>query len=171
MEKELYINLKNIYEAMDKKRLSLNISWADATYQISRTKKGEKSMAVSTITGLKTRKLVEGDGVLQILLWLEKAPESFINGFRHPNANCYKLPMPDRGQVLRWNTDALFEAVMKQCEEMNITLKDASKQIGSYSTAMLSNLKNSKRVGFPHVMDIVIWLNQPAVNFTHIVDS
>jgi hypothetical protein len=164
MGKEANIDLKSIYEAMEEKRASLNITWAAAAHQISRTGKGERSMAVSTIIGLKTRKLVEGDGVLQILLWLGKTPESFISGFG--NADGYKLPVPMQGQVLRWDPPALYKSITKRCQEMGITLIAASKQIGGHSPAMLSNLKNSKRVGFPLVMNIVIWLNQPAANFT-----
>src|ERR1700729_1683025 len=162
------IDLKDIYNDIDERRSSLNITWPAATLQISRTKKGGRSIALSTIKGLNTKKIVEGDGVLQVLLWLNRTPESFIKDFENPNADCFKLPNVPQGLVLRWDTKALYLALKAKRETEGISWKGAATQIGGYSPAMLANLKKSTRVAFPDVMNIVTWLNQPAVNFTRI---
>ena len=120
---------------------------------------------------MNTKKIVEGDGVLQILLWLDKTPESFIKGFQNSNADCYKLLNVPEGHVLRWDTRVLYLSVKARCEKDGISWKEAAQQIGGYSAAMLTNLKNSARVGFPNVMNIVTWLDQPAVTFTRVSDN
>jgi hypothetical protein len=165
------INLKHIYNAIEKRRLFLGISWSEAALQVSPKTPGGRSIALSTIKGLNNRKIVEGDGVLQMLLWLNKTPESFIVGFENSNADCYKLPYVPEGRVLRWNTQALYLSLKDRCENDGISWKEAASQIGGYSVSMLTNLKNVTRVSFPNVMNIVTWLDQPAVTFTHILNS
>jgi hypothetical protein len=60
-----------LYKALDEKRVSRGMSWAGVTREINasfRDVPGHKPIAPSTITGLKTKAIGEGDGILQMLL-------------------------------------------------------------------------------------------------------
>jgi hypothetical protein len=67
-------------------------------------------MATSTITGLKHKALGEGDGILQMPLWLRRTPESFVPGFQEADAERFRLRELGSEQVLRWDTKALHSA-------------------------------------------------------------
>ena len=66
------------------------------TREVNGIAPGEKSeghpIATSTITGLKDKAVGEGDGILAMLLWLRRTPESFVPGFEDADAERYRLP-------------------------------------------------------------------------------
>ena len=101
-------DLRALYEAIDGRRRERSMSWSAVAREVSRsTKRG----AVSTITGLRDRRLAEGDGVLSMLLWLGRTPESFVLGNTDADADRFRLPDPPDHRVLRWDTRALFLAL------------------------------------------------------------
>jgi hypothetical protein len=101
-----------------------------------------RPIAASTITGLKQKPAGEGDGILQMLLW----------------------------QILRWDTQALFTALDEQRRERQLTWTEVAREVRGFTPGMLTNLSKGGRIGFPRVMRLVRWLDQPAAVFTHIAD-
>jgi hypothetical protein len=162
------IAVKALYEALDEKRRALGMSWAAVTREVNRTRTTLRPIASSTITGLKDKFGGEGDGVLQMLLWLERTPESFIPGIPDAKAPRYQLPQPGPGQILRWDTKKLHAALNAKRLARGMTWNDLADEIFRHTPAMLTNLAKGGRVGFPHVMPIVLWLDQPAATFTHL---
>ena len=69
-----------------------------------------RPIAVSTITGLRQKPIGEGDGILQMLLWLGRTPESFMPDIIDADVERFRLPDLTTSQILRWDTRALFQA-------------------------------------------------------------
>ena len=161
-------DLKALYDALDERRRSLDMSWAAVARAINRFEASIRPMATSTITGLATQAVAEGDGVLQMLLWLDRTPESFVAGFVGADAERYRLRRVENGGILRWDTKALHSAVDAQRQARGMTWKDVAAQIGGVAPASLTGLAKGGRTAFPGVMRIVRWLGQPASGFTRV---
>jgi hypothetical protein len=69
-----------LYEALDEQRIARGMKWQEVAREISAlfAQGTAKPVSSSTLRALCTREAVEGDGVLQMLLWLERTPESFV---------------------------------------------------------------------------------------------
>jgi len=79
------------------------------------------------------------------------------------------LPALVRGQVLRWDARRLFTEMNVRRAEHDVTWPDVARQIGlGYTPGMLTRMAKGGRLGFPHVMRLVGWLDRPAVDFTRI---
>jgi hypothetical protein len=52
-----------------------------------------------------------GAGPLQMMIWLDRTPESFVPGFRDAYAPRFKLRRLGTKQILRFDTKALYAAV------------------------------------------------------------
>ncbi len=163
-------SLPALYAAIDERRLDEELSWSQVAEEVSRCCTFRRPIAASTIASLRTKRGGEGDGILQMLIWLGRSPESFVPG--HPRADderC-RLPKLPRGQILRWDTKALHAALNAKRQEFGLTWAETARSIGGFSPGMLTLLSKGGRVGFPRVMRIVRWLDRPAVEFTHVCD-
>jgi hypothetical protein len=169
-------DLRALYEALDEQRRLRGLTWAAATREINGLAPGELAeghpIATSTITGLKDKRVGEGDGILGMLLWLRRTPESFIPGFEHADAEHYRLQsgLP-KEKCLRWDTRKLHAALNAQRQDRHMTWKQVSEVIGGCTPGMLMNLSKGGRVGFPGVMRLVRWLDQPAAAFTRVAGA
>ena len=72
MTREHDFDIDALYVALDTRRASRGLSWAG----VARAAGGWVSP--STIHGIRSRRALEADGVLQMLLWLDRSPESFM---------------------------------------------------------------------------------------------
>jgi hypothetical protein len=166
MREHADFSLKALYEAIDTKRRSREMSWAAVMREINRFRMDGHPIASSTIRSLETKAAAEGDGVLQMLLWLGRTPESFVPGF--PDADAERFRVKDLGtsRILRWDTRSLYSALNSEREARDMTWAQVAQEIGGHTPAMLTNLRNGGRAGFPGVMRIVAWLGKPAASFT-----
>jgi len=163
-------SLEALHEALDQQRRARGLSWAGATGEINRFKTSGHPIAISTITGLKKKAAGEGDGILQMLLWLCRTPESFVPGFVDAEAERFQLRQVHVEQTLRWDAKALHAALNAQREAGGMTWSQVAQELGGFTSAMLTNLANGGRVGLPGVMRIVGWLGRPAATFTRVAD-
>ena len=161
-------DLEALYEALDERRRSLAMSWAAVARAVNGSDANVHRIAASTITGLATRAVAEGDGVLQMLVWLDRTPESFIAGFADADADRYRLRRVENGGILRWDTPALYSALDAQRQALGMTWKDVAREVGGFTPAGLTGLAKGGRTALPGVMRIVRWLGQPASAFTRI---
>ncbi|HEX8769287.1 MAG TPA: hypothetical protein VF711_00820 [Acidimicrobiales bacterium] len=106
---------------------------------------------------------IEGDGALQMLIWLDRTPESFMAGVA-PGAGA-PLPRVGPERILRWDPPAIHRALEARRAERAMTWRDVAAEVGVTATS-LSGLSKARRVGFPHVMRMVRWLGRPAAEFT-----
>ena len=160
--------LRALYDALDEQRRARNMSWTAVAGEVNRFRTKLRPIAVSTITSLRKKPVGEGDGILQMLLWLGRTPESFVAGLTAADSAPYRLPELGTGQILRWDTRALFDAVNAERVTRRLTWTELARQIGGFTPSMLTNLSKGGRIGFPRVMRLVRWLGRPAVSFTRI---
>ena len=163
-------DLRALYRALDEARQSRKLSWAAATREINRDQATGHPLATSSITGLAHKSVAEGDGVLQMLLWLVRTPESFIPGSLDAAAERYRLEHVAPSEILRWDSSALHAALDARRRERGMTWTEVARELRGYTPAILANLAEGGRVGFPGVMRLVGWLDQPAASFTRVLD-
>ena len=159
--------------ALDAERERRRLSWAAATRQINRQDQGcvwKHPIAVSSVSKIGQNKsgMAEGDGVLQMLLWLNRSPESFVlPKVKAAGSAMYALPTPVGNQILRWDTAALHAALDRKRAEMGVSWSDVASAIGDDCTAGgLMRLSKGGRTCFPPVMRLVLWVGRPAAEFT-----
>jgi len=161
-------NLRAVYDAMDARRREREMSWTDVAREVNRFRTLLRPIALSTITGLRDKPAGEGDGILQMLLWLERTPESFVPGIAAANGERFRLPQLMTAQILRWDTQALHRALDAHRRVRHLTWTQVAGELRGFTPGMLTNLARGPKIGFPRVMRLVRWLDRPAVEFTHI---
>lgn len=118
-------------------------------------------MSVSTVTGIRTRVVAEADGVLQMLRWLNRAPESFLRGLSNESGRL--LPVSEH-LVLRFDTKKIHVALDLRRRQRKMTWTQVAEEIG-LGTSTLTHLGKGSRTYFPHIMRIVGWLGRPSSEF------
>jgi len=161
-------DLQALYRALDERRLQREMTWAALAKEVNRHRTTGSPIAQSTITGLEHRASAEGDGVLQVLLWLGRTPESFVPGVDDTHAERFRLPALTRGQILRWDTRALFAALNIRRQHQDLSWAHVASELRGFTPGMLTNLAQGGRIGFPRVMRLVAWLEEATVTFTRI---
>ncbi|HEX4959493.1 MAG TPA: hypothetical protein VF173_01545 [Thermoanaerobaculia bacterium] len=165
-------DLGALYAALDAQRLARGISWQQVVREINALFEHvpARPISSSTVTGMRNRAAIEGNGVLQMLLWLNRTPESFVPGYQEAAAEALGLPYVGPHQILRFDTRKLYSALDAQRIERGMTWKQVASEIGGFSAASLTLLSKGGLTSFPHVMRIIRWLGRPAVSFTRISD-
>lgn len=165
-------SLKALYDALDAQRQARGLSWP----QVMREMQGSKRTSIptrrlsrSTVTGTRVRRVAEGDGVLAMLRWLNRSPESFVQGHHQSEGAGERLPEVPAGKVLRFDAKKIYAALDARRIELAMTWPAVAKEIGA-SASGLKYLAKGKRVGIPGVMRIFRWLDQPAAAFTRAAD-
>src|SRR5262245_5850645 len=153
-------DLRALYETLDKQRRARDLTWAALTAEVNRHRTWLRPIAQSTITSLKKKTVAEGDGILQTLVWLGRTPESFVPGTPDPDAPRFQLPELSRGQILRWDTRALFAALDARRQERELNWTGVARDVPGFTSGMLTNLATGPRIGFPDVMRLVRWVGE-----------
>jgi phytoene dehydrogenase-like protein len=158
-------DLNALYQALDAQRQSRGLTWAQATREISRVGPAIRRhpIASSTITGLRTKGLAEADGVLQMLRWMGRAPESFMPGLPEPLA-ASSLPAAETRQVLRFDTKKLHESLDDRRRARGLSWPELEAET-TVPASHMRGLKKGGRTAFPAVMRLTRWLRQPAAHF------
>jgi hypothetical protein len=160
-------DLAALYAALDAQRQMRGITWQQAMRGINgqpeRTA-AKHPIARTTVSGLRTGTLAEGDGVLQMLRWLNRTPESFVPGCEASDA--HRLPPIRPDQILRFDTRKLHAALDAQRLDRNLTWQRVAQDIGGMSAASLTHLRKGGRTAFPFVTRMARWLGQPVADFT-----
>jgi len=158
-------DLKALYAALDAERTARGLTWTQATREINSVGPipQRHPIATSTITGLRTKNVAEGAGVLQMLRWLRRAPESFMSGLP-PALAVSTLPPADVREVLRFDTNKLYESLDLRRRARGLTWQEVTGETG-VPESHIRGLKKGGRTGFPGVMRLTRWLQQPASEF------
>jgi uncharacterized protein YfiM (DUF2279 family) len=161
-----------LHSALDSRRIERGFSWNAVAKEVSRVRETYDVHPVnaSTISGLKNKRWgVEGDGVLQMLLWLDRTPESFVPGHpgaTHPDAQLQKVT---GARILRFDVPAIYARLDAQRAAGSLTWTEVAAEIGGlYTAASLRNMSKQQRTGFPHVMRLARWLHCPASALTRV---
>jgi hypothetical protein len=157
-----------LYAALDAERLAHGMSWSEVVRAINSLFKNvpARPISTSTVTGMRGRRALEGNGVLQMLVWLGRTPESFIRDRHESPRPDQILPRVDDSAILRFDTPAIFAALDTQRAARGMTWRQVATEIGGINPAGLTRLANGGRVGFPDIMRIAEWLGRPVAEFT-----
>jgi len=163
-----------LHTAINARRIDRGMNWTAVAREVNRADErfDVHPISPSTISGLKNKRWgVEGDGVLQMLLWLDRTPESFVPGHpgaAHPDARLPKVPGK---KILRFDVPAIYEKLDGARAARELTWAEAATEIGGlYNAEMLKNMRKQRRTGFPHVMRLSRWLHCPAAALTRMAD-
>ncbi|MBI1796961.1 MAG: hypothetical protein HYR74_07905 [Candidatus Eisenbacteria bacterium] len=171
MARSLDFSLVALYEALDAQRETRGLSWTQVTREINRQSQrlSAHPISQSTVQGIRTHSVVEGDGVLQMLLWLDRTPESFMPGHRGSEIGA-RLPQVPPKQILRFDTPKLHAALDARRTAERMTWEQVAGELG-IGASTLTRLAAGGRTTFPDVMRMVGWLGRPAAEFTRASDA
>jgi hypothetical protein len=161
-------DLARLYAALDEQRRERRLTWEQTAREISRAfeRTSAGPLSASTLTGIPKRGQIEGDGVLQMLRWLNRTPESFVSGVKDSDVDT-ALPRVRSDQVLRFDAHAVHAALNARRHDRGLTWIQVATEIGGVTASGLTRLQKGGRVAFPGVMRICRWLGRPAASFTH----
>jgi len=154
-----------LHDALDAERERRGISWAQLTRELNQLFKDVKAarpIATSTVTGMRDRGGLNGNGVNQMLIWLRRTPESFCSGWPVKGK---LLPTVSTDLIVRWNGPKIYEALDAERKSRGLTWKEAAGEIGRQTPGTLKQLQKSAAIGFPYGMQIFRWLGRPAADF------
>lgn len=157
-------NLQLLFAAMDSRRRTEGLTWPQVSSAIG-------GIAPSTLLGVGTRTSVEADGVLQILWWLGRTPESYIPGGDEGAHDPEPWPALTRPQKLRFDAPKLHAALNEKRVALGLSWKQVAEQVGGMTPGMLTRLAAPGRLSFPGVMRLTQWLGRPALEFTRIANE
>lgn len=158
-----------LYNALDAEREERGISWTHLTRELNALFKdvtAARPIATSTVTGMCDRGGLNGNGVIQMLIWLKRTPESFCPSWP-VKGKLIPTTTPDR--IVRWNGPKIHEAIDAERMKRGMTWKTVADEIGvgiGTSPAALKALARTPSLGFPAGMRIFRWLGKPAADFT-----
>src|SRR5262245_40461866 len=119
MERDQYFDLAGLHAALEERRAARRLSWAQTALEIG-------GISQSTLQELGQRRAAEGDGVLQILRWLGRTPESFV-----PSCDIVSGVLPHAGAgVLRFDTRAIYAALDARRVERDLSWENLAREIG-----------------------------------------
>jgi len=154
-------SVRALHDALDTRRRTREMSWQQVAREIG-------GVSASTLTGMRDRSTLEGDGVLQMLRWLGRTPESFVPDHDGTSTATTLLPQVRPDQMLRFDAVAIYKALDSQRVARGMTWPQVANEVGGSSAADLTRLAQGGRVGFPKVMRVIGWLGRPVADFTRI---
>jgi hypothetical protein len=161
-----------MYGAMDARRVERGLSWpgvARALWEQSAVlnqQRGDHPISPATLTGIEKRGDCTCQHALFILRWLDRTPESFLPA---PPSHGDKTTLPAVGEDrrLRWDLEAVYDALDQHRHERGLTWKDAAQEMGC-TTYQLTGLKTARyAIGMKLMMRIVQWIGRPAATFIY----
>lgn len=162
------VDLKALYEALDSERRARSLSWTGLTREINALFRDVPChpIATSTITSLKAKGEVIGNAALQMLVWLNRTPESFLPGHNGSADPTQELPRLERDRILRFDTHAIFHAMDARRLDRHLTWRQVAEEIGGVNAAQLTRLGKGSGVGFVTASRIAQWLCSPVATLT-----
>ena len=146
-----------LYVALDEQRRARGMSWQAVTREINDSYRDVtcRPISSSTLTGIPKRTSLEGNCVLQLLLWLGRSPESFVPGHPRPTTAETALPVVGPALILRWNPRAVYAALDERRIALGLTWLEVADEVGSQSGPTLTGLASSEARDSRGVMRIV----------------
>jgi len=159
-----------LYAALDEQRRARELTWTAVTAEVNQHRTDGHPISPSTIRSLETKLDGEGDGIIQMLIWLRRTPESFVPGVVDPRSQCFVQPDISSGSILRWDTRAFFAALDEYRRVRSLTWAELARAIPGFTPGMLQNLGTGGRIGLRGVMRLARFLGKPAASFTRVAN-
>jgi hypothetical protein len=161
-------SIEALYAAVDTERAAHGLTWAQLTCEVNGLYHGVQVHAISpsTISGMRSKSWLEGDGVLQVLRWLNRTPESFVIGYAGPQFGDEALPRIEPTQMLRFDTRALYADLNTERLARQRSWVQLATEIGGVNASGLTRYADGGRTGFPQIVRIARWLRRPVASFS-----
>lgn len=161
-------DLNALFAALDSERQARLLGWSGLTREINALFRDVpcRPIATSTITGLKGKREVIGNAALQMLVWLDRTPESFIPGYVNSAKPAEALPRLRPNRILRFDTGAIFRAMDKVRVRRDLSWGEVAEEISGVSAAQLTRLGKGAGIGIVAAGRIAQWLGLPVASFT-----
>jgi hypothetical protein len=161
-------DLDALFAALDSERRARSLSWSGLTRDINALFRDVPChpIATSTITGLKGKREVIGNAALQMLVWLDRTPESFRPGHDTSANPAEVLPRLGPDRILRFDTPAIYRAIDAVRLERDLSWRQVADEIGGVTAAQLTRFAKGAGIGFVAVGRIAQWLARPVASFT-----
>jgi hypothetical protein len=106
-------NVRALHKALNEERRARNLTWTELTAQINRPFNYTTSIPIveQTIKSMVKKRSVTSGVVLQILRWLDRTHESFLDGREQQATAGEKLPDAGPKRILRFDTTAIHAAL------------------------------------------------------------
>ncbi|MGH2812231.1 MAG: hypothetical protein ACRDI1_05910 [Actinomycetota bacterium] len=157
-----------LFTALDSERRARSLSWNGLTREINALFRDVPChpIATSTITGLKGKREVIGNAALQMLVWLDRTPESFLP-VHEDSANPEEvLPRLGPNRILRFDTRAIFRAIDAVRVERDLSWRQVAEEIGDVRAEQLTRLGKGAGIGVVAAGRIAQWIGRPVASFT-----
>lgn len=141
---------KALFQELDRKRQTLNISWAQVARAIG--------VAEGTVIRLNKAGPMEADGVLAMVQWTNRPPEDFIVG-------SWRGGTKRLSAHKRINVRLLHAALERRRRRRAMSWKEVAAEIGDVTPAMLTRLATGKRIGIDTLIAMVGWLESTIESF------
>jgi len=158
-----------LYEAMDAERIERGFSWRQVADQIwaqseqLNRRRRDHPISPSTLTGIARRRDCTCQHALFILRWLGRSPESFVGRTERR----FALPQSGPDRRLRWDLQALYDALDARRREQQLSWVELARQVGC-SQHQLTGIRTARyAIGMKLAMSLVQWLDEPAARFIY----
>ncbi|GGA63233.1 hypothetical protein GCM10011507_13600 [Edaphobacter acidisoli] len=163
----LRFDMGAFYRAVDEHRQRRGLNWVELAAEVNRPFEGNTSIPIhaATIRDMPKKRSVTSAVVLQVLRWMEAAPEDFLDGADREPMEGERLPEAGPREILRFDTGALHAALDRRRRERAMTWRQVAEELPGFTATMLTNLAGGPLIGFPRVMTLTQWLGLPAAKF------
>lgn len=161
------IDLTQLFAALDSQREARGLSWNGLTREINDQFRDVPChpIATSTITSLKDKREVIANAALQMLVWLDLSPESFMAGY-NGSMRGTSLPRLGPDRILRADTLAIFRAIDAVRRDRGLTWQQVAGEIGGVTGTQLTRLSKGAGIGLVALGRIAQWLKRPVASLT-----
>lgn len=161
------IDLAQLFAALDSQRRARGLSWNGLTREVNDLFRDVPChpIATSTITSLKDKREVIANAALQMLVWLDRSPESFMTG-HNDSMKGTSLPRLEPDRILRADTVAIFRAIDAVRRDRGLTWHQVAGEIGGVTGTQLTRLAKGAGIGLVALGRIAQWLKRPVATLT-----
>ncbi len=168
-------DVRALFAALDRKRAAGGHTWKVAAQlmwdesAVLNARRGDHPINPSTITNVCRSGDVSCQHALVMLRWLGPPPETFI-AYPRIGTRGVALPPADRAHRLRWDLQALYDALDKARTERGVTWAQAATRLqctpGQLTGLCTARYSTSMRLA----MRITQGLSRPAADFIYPTD-
>ena len=159
-------DIQALYAALDARRRSRDMAWRQVALEVRGNRR--RGLRASTLLRTKQAQRLEADGMLQMVRWLGRTPESFAGGGHEAGANAaMTIARVTAPGIPRFDTKALFAALDLQRSSRRMTWPQVALEIG-VSAPSLTRMAKGGRTGVHQMLRTVRWLGRTVESFTRL---
>jgi hypothetical protein len=162
------LDARALYAALDEQRRSSGMSWRQVAATIG--------VSASTLNRCQTGGDLETDGMLAMVRWLGRTPESFTNAPGDAPREMDAGDVVTSGKMLRFDTRALHAALDRRRSAREMTWAQVAAEAGAHTATVrrpeqLTRLAKGGRISVEEMLALVRWLGQTTGSFTRLTDG